>query len=172
MVGQRGVLDAGRGVGRQSLLQLLLRCAQLFAGRRQPAAIQRHSAGAGTSTHMNINEVIANLANRLATPGSDLCPLIHPNDHVNRSQSTNDTYPTAFRLALILRLESYMTALRQLQEAFFAKGRVRGDALLTLAYDSARDTRAARRRSAGERPLDSCAAARPTLPRRCCCARR
>src|SRR5215475_328827 len=48
---------------------------------------------------------------------------VSPNDHVNYGQSTNDTYPTAFRLALILRLDSYIVALRQLQDAFFAKGR-------------------------------------------------
>src|SRR5262249_57535864 len=48
---------------------------------------------------------------------------VNPNDHVNFGQSTNDVYPTAFHLGLILRLESYMEALRQLQEAFFAKAR-------------------------------------------------
>ena len=79
--------------------------------------------GAGTSTNMNANEVIANLA--LESLGFNKGDYQHvsPNDHVNYGQSTNDTYPTAFRLALILRLESYMTALRQLQDAFFAKGR-------------------------------------------------
>jgi len=79
--------------------------------------------GAGTSTNMNANEVIANLAlESLGFVKGDY-QHVSPNDHVNYGQSTNDTYPTAFRLALILRLESYMTALRQLQEAFFAKGR-------------------------------------------------
>ena len=49
--------------------------------------------------------------------------IINPNDHVNFGQSTNDVYPTAFRLALILRLASYMDALRKLQGAFFAKAK-------------------------------------------------
>ncbi len=49
--------------------------------------------------------------------------FVNPNDHVNFGQSTNDIYPTAFRLALILRLGSYMEALRRLQDAFFAKSR-------------------------------------------------
>ena len=48
---------------------------------------------------------------------------VSPNDHVNFGQSTNDVYPTAFRLALILRLFSYIDALRRLQDAFFAKGK-------------------------------------------------
>src|SRR5262247_3004361 len=79
--------------------------------------------GAGTSTNMNANEVIANLALESLGFKKGEYQQVSPNDHVNYGQSTNDTYPTAFRLALILRLESYMTALRQLQEAFFAKGR-------------------------------------------------
>src|SRR5947208_7466905 len=79
--------------------------------------------GAGTSTNMNANEVIANLALESLGYKKGDYQQVSPNDHVNYGQSTNDTYLTAFRLALILRLESYMTALRQLQEAFFAKGR-------------------------------------------------
>ena len=44
-------------------------------------------------------------------------------DHVNFGQSTNDVYPTAFRLALILRLRSYIESLRRLQDAFYAKAK-------------------------------------------------
>src|SRR6201997_3204820 len=79
--------------------------------------------GAGTSTNMNANEVIANLALESLGYRKGEYQHVSPNDHVNYGQSTNDTYPTAFRLALILRLDSYITALRQLQDAFFAKGR-------------------------------------------------
>src|SRR5437588_3659084 len=59
--------------------------------------------GAGTSTNMNVNEVLANRALELlgCTPGD--YARCHPNDHVNRSQSTNDVYPTALRVALLLR---------------------------------------------------------------------
>ncbi|MGF7473759.1 lyase family protein, partial [Salmonella enterica subsp. enterica serovar Minnesota] len=49
--------------------------------------------------------------------------VVNPNDHVNFGQSTNDVYPTAFRLALILRLGSYMDALRRLQDSFYAKAK-------------------------------------------------
>jgi aspartate ammonia-lyase len=58
-------------------------------------------AGAGTSSNMNMNEVIANVANRLAGGALGSYKPIHPNDHVNRSQSTNDSFPTAMRLALL-----------------------------------------------------------------------
>ena len=79
--------------------------------------------GAGTSTNMNANEVIANLALEYLGHKKGEYQYVNPNDHVNFGQSTNDVYPTAFHLGLILRLQSYMDALGQLQEAFFAKGR-------------------------------------------------
>ena len=63
--------------------------------------------GAGTSTNMNVNEVIANLAlEHLGRPKGDY-QRVSPHDHVNCSQSTNDAFPTAFRIALINRLGSY-----------------------------------------------------------------
>src|SRR5262250_2532674 len=99
-------------------------CDRLIAGeRREQFVTDFIQGGAGTSTNMNANEVIANLALERLGHKKGEYQYVNPNDHVNFGQSTNDTYPTAFRLALILRLESYMTALRQLQEAFFAKGR-------------------------------------------------
>jgi aspartate ammonia-lyase len=79
--------------------------------------------GAGTSTNMNANEVIANLALEQLSATKGEYQYVNPNDHVNYGQSTNDVYPTAFRLALILRLASYMDALRKLQDAFYTKAR-------------------------------------------------
>jgi aspartate ammonia-lyase len=78
--------------------------------------------GAGTSTNMNANEVIANLALESLGHKKGEYQYVNPNDHVNFGQSTNDVYPTAFHLGLILRLESYMGALSRLRDAFFAKG--------------------------------------------------
>jgi aspartate ammonia-lyase len=79
--------------------------------------------GAGTSTNMNANEVIANLALESLGHQKGEYQHVNPNDHVNFGQSTNDVYPTAFHLGLILRLDSYMDALRKLQNALFAKSR-------------------------------------------------
>ena len=56
--------------------------------------------GSGTSTNMNLNEVIANRASEL------LGEAVHPNDHVNASQSSNDTFPSAARIAAVLQLTS------------------------------------------------------------------
>jgi aspartate ammonia-lyase len=78
--------------------------------------------GAGTSMNMNVNEVIANVALELMGEEKGNYAIVSPNDHVNCSQSTNDAYPTAFRLALIIRLQEYADTLRSLQNAFEDKG--------------------------------------------------
>ena len=77
--------------------------------------------GAGTSTNMNANEVVANVALELmGRPKGDYASL-HPNDDVNKSQSTNDAYPTALRLAIIFATEPLVTALDELAYAFKSK---------------------------------------------------
>jgi aspartate ammonia-lyase len=99
-------------------------CDRLIAGEMDAQFVTDFiQGGAGTSTNMNANEVIANLALERLGHRKGEYQHVHPNDHVNFGQSTNDVYPTAFRLALILRLEVYMEALRQLQASLFAKAR-------------------------------------------------
>ncbi len=78
--------------------------------------------GAGTSTNMNANEVIANRALELTDRQRGDYAAISPNSHVNLSQSTNDVYPTAVRLALYTSLGEYQRELAALAEAFLAKG--------------------------------------------------
>ena len=73
-------------------------------------------AGAGTSHNMNVNEVLANRANQIL--GKE---CIHPNDHVNMAQSTNDVIPTAIRIGCLLRLNELVAALTNLKEALTAK---------------------------------------------------
>lgn len=80
-------------------------------------------AGAGTSQNMNVNEAIAGLANRRSAGRAATRPKIHPNDHVNRSQSTNDTFPTALRLALIEVLAEVAAETEALGREFIRKGR-------------------------------------------------
>lgn len=79
-------------------------------------------AGAGTSQNMNTNEVIANRANQLL--GFDITDPkkpVHPNDHVNMAQSTNDTIPTAIRLGCLWRLDELDAVLGELQGALERK---------------------------------------------------
>ncbi|WKG04122.1 aspartate ammonia-lyase [Mycolicibacterium sp. HK-90] len=77
--------------------------------------------GAGTSTNMNANEVIANRALELLGHPRGSYDKLHPNDHVNRGQSTNDVYPTAVKLALIAALNELAETVEALGNAFGAK---------------------------------------------------
>src|SRR5690606_30794610 len=98
-------------------------CDRLSAGElRSEFVTDWIQGGAGTSVNMNANEVIANVALEYLGHKKGEYQYVNPNDHVNFGQSTNDVYPTALRLALILRLSSYSSALKQLQEAFVRKG--------------------------------------------------
>jgi fumarate hydratase class II len=79
-------------------------------------------AGAGTSHNMNTNEVIANRANQLlGFQTGDSTGPIHPNDHVNMAQSTNDTIPTAIRLGCLWRLDELLAEVDSLAAALGAK---------------------------------------------------
>lgn len=82
-----------------------------------------YQSGAGTSLNMNVNEVIANLANEMEGKARGQYAPIHPNDQVNCSQSTNDTYPTAMRLSILSASLDLETGLRRLSEAFRKKAR-------------------------------------------------
>lgn len=102
--------------------------ADVAAGRLdEHFVVDVYQAGAGVSFHMNVNEVIANRAiwylsgKRLNKLGN--YSIVHPNDHVNFGQSTNDTFPTAMRLASLLLLEEFYPALQKLETAFRKKGR-------------------------------------------------
>lgn len=77
--------------------------------------------GAGTSTNMNANEVIANRALEIAGFKKGEYEHIHPLNHVNKSQSTNDVYPTALKVALILEIRELLTAMAHLRAAYAAK---------------------------------------------------
>jgi aspartate ammonia-lyase len=85
--------------------------------------------GAGTSTNMNTNEVVANVALELMGRAKGDYAALHPNDDVNMAQSTNDAYPTAVRLAVIFAAEPLVAALDDLAYAFKAKAVEFGDVL-------------------------------------------
>ena len=85
--------------------------------------------GAGTSTNMNANEVIANRALEILGHEKGQYSFCHPNNHVNCSQSTNDVYPTAFRIALHRKLSKLIDVLGYVQQAFSAKAMEFADVL-------------------------------------------
>ncbi|MBL8666264.1 MAG: class II fumarate hydratase [Rhodospirillales bacterium] len=78
--------------------------------------------GSGTQTNMNANEVIANRASEILGGGVGMRRLVHPNDHVNRCQSSNDSFPTAMHIAAVVEItERLLPALRQLMDALAEK---------------------------------------------------
>jgi aspartate ammonia-lyase len=81
-----------------------------------------YQGGAGTSTNMNANEVLANIALEKTGRQKGEYTVISPNDHLNMSQSTNDSYPTAIKVALLLRNDRLVAELQQLVASFRAKG--------------------------------------------------
>jgi aspartate ammonia-lyase len=85
--------------------------------------VDPYQAGAGTTHNMNVNEVLANRANELLGGTRGTYQPVHPNDHVNMAQSTNDTIPTNIRLACLARLGALVEAFEGLRDAFTAKGR-------------------------------------------------
>jgi len=82
-----------------------------------------YNSGAGTSFHMNVNEVLANIANETLGGRRGHYSPVHPNDHVNYGQSTNDVIPTATRIAALVMLGDLAPALDGLVAAFRAKAR-------------------------------------------------
>ena len=97
---------------------------EIRAGRHhEHFLVDMIQGGAGTSTNMNANEVIANRALELMGRRRGEYDVVHPNSHVNLSQSTNDVYPTAVKLALHASISGLQQALIDVAAAFKAKGR-------------------------------------------------
>ena len=114
--------DTGRLDSR--LADAIVRAAdEVLAGQhRDQFVVDVYQAGAGTSHNMNCNEVLANRANELLGSARGSYAPVHPNDHVNMAQSTNDVIPTAMRLAALATLPALLDAMQGLAESFLAKG--------------------------------------------------
>src|SRR4051812_2328610 len=85
--------------------------------------VDPYQAGAGTSHNMNVNEVLANRANEILGGERGTYKPVHPNDHVNMAQSTNDTIPTNIRLSALSQLQALTDAFDALRDALAAKGK-------------------------------------------------
>jgi aspartate ammonia-lyase len=98
-------------------------CQEIMDGKwREQFVVDVIQGGAGTSTNMNANEVIANRALEILGYDKGDYEHLHPNDHVNLSQSTNDVYPTAANIATIVAAGRLLDAMGSLAEGFAAKG--------------------------------------------------
>src|SRR5438477_8919436 len=109
----------------KKLADAIIRAADevLAGGHREHFVVDPYQAGAGTSHNMNCNEVLANRANELLGGKRGEYKPVHPNDHVNMAQSTNDVIPTAIRLAALAQLTALTEALTRLARAFAVKGK-------------------------------------------------
>jgi aspartate ammonia-lyase len=97
---------------------------EILSGRlRDQFVVDVYQAGAGTSHNMNTNEVLANRAAELLGEAKGTYTRVHPNDHVNMGQSTNDVFPTSTRLAILLVLPDVLASATKLADALETKSR-------------------------------------------------
>ena len=98
-------------------------CLELLAGKHHDQfKVDWYQGGAGTSTNMNANEVLANMALELSGHQKGEYQFVDPHDDLNMSQSTNDSYPTALKVAFLLRNDKLIEELKKLVASFRAKG--------------------------------------------------
>ncbi len=132
--GRLGVLSADRA---KALAQA---CDEILTGKfRDQFPVDVFQMGAGTAFNMNMNEVLANRANEiLGKPKGQYSP-VHPNDHANMGQSTNDTFPSAMRVALLLVLREELFGPLEALERSFAKKAKEFDGVLKSARTHLQD---------------------------------
>lgn len=124
----RANTDVG-AMSKEKLALIEKACEALLAGKHHDQfLVDWYQGGAGTSTNMNANEVLANVALELAGKKKGEYHFVDPHDDLNMSQSTNDSYPTAIKVAYLLRNDRLIAELQKLVASF----RVKGDAFLEI----------------------------------------
>src|SRR5215467_3182637 len=122
---KKAAAESNRDLGRldRAVANAIVAAAdEILSGRlREHFVVDAYQAGAGTSHNMNANEVLANRAGELLGEARGTYKRVHPNDHVNMGQSTNDVFPTATRLALLFGLDPLVASARLLVGALRAK---------------------------------------------------
>ena len=113
-----GVLNKKRGGA------IVKACDQILSGEfLDQFVIEEINSGAGTAFNMNVNEVIANVALEILGQHKGKYEVIHPNDHVNMSQSSNDTFPTAIHVSILFNLKQVILALDELVKSLTKKAK-------------------------------------------------
>ena len=112
------VLDRKRGNA------IVKSCEKILAGKYQDQfVVDMINSGAGTAFNMNANEVIANVALKTLGKGLGQYQHLHPNDHVNMSQSSNDTFPTAMHVAILFAIREMIPAIDKLNKSLRKKSK-------------------------------------------------
>jgi len=113
-----GTLDKKKGNA------IVKACDQILSGKHlDQFVVEAINSGAGTAFNMNTNEVIANIALEIIGEKKGTYEIIHPNDHVNMSQSSNDTFPTAMHIAILFNVKQVILALDELIKSLIKKAR-------------------------------------------------
>ena len=132
---KKAAAEANATLGRldQDVARAIVAAAdEILSGKlRDQFVVDVYQAGAGTSHNMNANEVLANRAAEILGDSRGSYTRVHPNDHVNMGQSTNDVFPTATRLALLLGAAPLVAAARALADSLARKGDEFADVLKT-----------------------------------------
>jgi aspartate ammonia-lyase len=117
------LVNADLGLLKPEIGQAIVAAADevLAGGLRDQFVVDVYQMGAGTSFNMNVNEVLANRTIELLGGKKGDYSLVHPHDHVNMAQSTNDVFPTAMRMASRLLLAELLSVLRDLEQALRKK---------------------------------------------------
>ena len=122
MAAARANTDVG-AMKKETLGPIEKACQAVLDGKyHDQFVVDWYQGGAGTSTNMNANEVLANIALEMSGHKKGEYKYIDPHDDLNKSQSTNDSYPTAIKIALILRNDKLVDELEKLVASFRTKG--------------------------------------------------
>ena len=117
-----GTLDKKKGNA------IVKACDQILAGKHlDQFVVEAINSGAGTAFNMNTNEVIANIALEIIGEKKGKYEIIHPNDHVNMSQSSNDTFPTAMHMAILFNVKQVILVFDELIKSLIKKAREFGN---------------------------------------------
>lgn len=119
------ITNSGLGVLDKKIANAIIKAAdEVLSGKhREHFVVDVYQAGAGTSHNMNTNEVLANRGVELMGGKRGDYKLINPNDHVNMAQSTNDTFPTAMRIASLIMTQRFLPVVKHFQKTLEKKAR-------------------------------------------------
>ena len=113
-----------KAINRKQALAVVKACDSILKGKAQDQfVVDMINSGAGTAFNMNTNEVISNVALRVLGKRQGQYQFLHPNDHVNMSQSSNDTYPTAMHMAILFSLENLIPQIEKLIKSLERKAK-------------------------------------------------
>ena len=111
-------------INRKRGLAIVKACDSILKGKAQDQfVVDMINSGAGTAFNMNTNEVISNVALRVLGKRQGQYQFLHPNDHVNMSQSSNDTYPTAMHMAILFSLQNLIPEIEKLIKSLDRKAK-------------------------------------------------